>query len=149
MGCIEPGVARIAAPGFLSVDRLKRFAVCRRPAEDKNGNSPALPTGDEELSQSSPQAPKTLGHYPGREKIHEPALFRDTHLLVYTRDASGLIKQLLARSGLRHSGVNGARTGFQVLNESFVTVTRKLDPELSEEKAWADRDDLFAWEPVG
>ena len=60
-----------------------------------------------------------------------------------------LIKQPLARSGLRHSGVNGARTGFQVLNESFVTVTRKLDPELSEEKAWADRDDLFAWEPVG
>ena len=50
---------------------------------------------------------------------------------------------------MRHSGVDGARTGFQVLNEYFVTVTRKLDPELSEEEAWADRDDLFAWEPVG
>ena len=45
--------------------------------------------------------------------------------------------------------MDGARTGFQVLNEYFVTVTRKLDPGLSEEKAWDDLDDLFAWEPVG
>ena len=75
--------------------------------------------------------------------------FVDTNLLVYSRDASEPTKQPLAREWLaalwrNHCG----RTGFQVLNEYFVTVTRKLEPGLTEEEAWTDIEDLFAWEPV-
>ena len=75
--------------------------------------------------------------------------FVDTNLLVYARDASEPTKQPLAQEWLAALWRERCgRTGFQVLNEYFLTVTRKLDPGLSEEEAWSDLDDLFAWEPV-
>jgi len=40
------------------------------------------------------------------------------------------------------------RTSVQVLNEYYVTVTRKLEPGLTEEEAWADIDSLLAWHPL-
>ena len=39
------------------------------------------------------------------------------------------------------------RTGIQVLNEYYVTVTRKLDPGMAPENAWADVRALLAWDP--
>jgi len=75
--------------------------------------------------------------------------FVDTNVLVYSRDASEPDKQSRAHEWLtvlwrRRCG----RTSIQVLNEYYVTVTRKLEPGLSEEEAWKDVDDLFAWQPA-
>lgn len=39
------------------------------------------------------------------------------------------------------------RTSIQVLNEYYVTVTRKLDPGMAPDDAWADVHALLAWEP--
>ena len=75
--------------------------------------------------------------------------FVDTNVLVYARDASEPEKQSRAQHWLttlweRQCG----RTGIQVLNEYFVTTTRKLKPGLSEDEAWQDIEDLFAWKPM-
>ena len=40
------------------------------------------------------------------------------------------------------------RLSVQVLNEYFVTVTRKLSPGLSPEEAWDDIEALSAWNPL-
>ena len=75
--------------------------------------------------------------------------FVDTNLLVYARDASETEKQPLAQAWM--AVLWEARcgcTGIQVLSEYFVTTTRKLDPGLSEEDAWQEVEDLFAWNPV-
>ncbi len=75
--------------------------------------------------------------------------FVDTNLLVYARDASEPGKQPRALTWLEALWADRCgRTGYQVLSEYFVTVTRKLEPGLSEEEAWHDLEDLFAWEPV-
>ena len=75
--------------------------------------------------------------------------FVDTNVLVYSRDASEPDKQPRAHEWLtalwRH---RCGRTSIQVLNEYYVTVTRKLKPGLSEEEAWKDIDDLWAWQPA-
>ena len=75
--------------------------------------------------------------------------FADTNLLVYSRDASEPEKQPRAHTWIKAlwAGQCG-RTGYQVLSEYFVTVTRKLEPGLSEEEAWIDIKDLFTWDPV-
>ena len=75
--------------------------------------------------------------------------FVDTNVLVYARDSSEVEKQPLAHEWMRELWARRCgRTGVQVLNEYFVTVTQKLDPGLPEESAWADIEDLFVWEPV-
>lgn len=75
--------------------------------------------------------------------------FVDTNVLVYGRDASEPEKQPVARSWMEHLWTERAgRTGIQVLNEYFVTVTTRLRPGLPTADAWLDVTRLFAWNPV-
>ena len=77
------------------------------------------------------------------------SVFVDTNVLVYTRDLSVPPKQQRAyewMSALWASRLG--RTSVQVLNEYYVTVTRKLVPGLAAADARADVDDLRAWLPV-
>ena len=75
--------------------------------------------------------------------------FVDTNLLVYSRDASEPDKQPRAHAWLAALwNFRSGRCSVQVLNEYYVTVTQKLDPGLTEEEAWKDVQDLFAWRPA-
>jgi predicted nucleic acid-binding protein len=75
--------------------------------------------------------------------------FVDTNILVYYRDASEPDRQPRAREWFAALWRHGCgRTGIQVLNEYYLTVTRKLRPGLTEEEAWRDVEDLLAWQPV-
>lgn len=76
-------------------------------------------------------------------------VFVDTNVLVYARDAGEATKQPQARAWLEQ--LWRARTGrlsFQVLQEFYVIVTRKLDPGLTPTEARAEVRNLFAWRPV-
>jgi predicted nucleic acid-binding protein len=76
-------------------------------------------------------------------------VFVDTNILVYSRDSYEPGKQHIAREALKRlwERKNG-RISTQVLNEYFVTVTRKLTHKLSEPDAWEDVEDLESWNPV-
>ncbi len=77
------------------------------------------------------------------------SVFVDTNVLVYARDLSVLAKHKRAHewmSALWKSRLG--RTSVQVLNEYYVTVTRKLNPRLEPHEARADVGDLHAWAPV-
>lgn len=75
--------------------------------------------------------------------------FVDTNILVYFRDASEPAKQARAAALMKELWeTRRGRTGIQVLNEFYVTVTRKLTPGLSARQAWEDVRALMAWEPV-
>jgi predicted nucleic acid-binding protein len=74
--------------------------------------------------------------------------FVDANILVYARDPRYQQKQhiaaeLLERLWQQRSG----RTSMQVLNEYYVTVTRKFDPTIDVEDAWDDVLILMAWSP--
>ena len=76
-------------------------------------------------------------------------VFVDTNVLVYARDTSDPGKHRTAldwMTGLWESGTG--RLSIQVLQEYYVTVTRKLRPALSRIAARADVRDLLAWDPV-
>lgn len=77
------------------------------------------------------------------------AVFVDTNVLVYARDASEPAKQQRAADWV--SALWASRSGrisVQVLNEYYVTVTRKLVPGMPPVDARADVADLLAWRPV-
>ena len=76
------------------------------------------------------------------------AVFVDTNIFVYARDASEPVKRSVAIQWLEelwreHRG----RTSTQVLSEYYVTVTGKLRRRLDREVAWGHLRDLLAWEP--
>jgi len=74
--------------------------------------------------------------------------FIDTNILVYARDSTDPGKQ--ARAGEILSILWRNRTGrlsTQVLQEYYVTVTRKLKPGLPLAEAREDVRDLLAWNP--
>lgn len=76
-------------------------------------------------------------------------VFVDTNVFVYTRDTTERDKHQAARhwvEALWDSRLG--RTSFQVLNEYYVTVTRKLDRKMTPSKAYEDIQDLMAWNPV-
>ena len=76
-------------------------------------------------------------------------VFADTNLLVYARDASDPEKHATARAWMEHLWTSASgRLSVQVLQEYYVTVTRKLRPGLLREEARADVRDLAAWQPV-
>lgn len=76
------------------------------------------------------------------------AVFVDTNIFVYSRDASEPKKQSVAARWLEELWIEQrGRTALQVLNEFYVTVTRKLDPGMTPEDAWADVRALFSWDP--
>ena len=75
--------------------------------------------------------------------------FVDTNVLVYARDTSERDKQPAAWAWMRHLWESEAgRTSTQVLNEYYVTVTRKLSPGLDRAIARDDVADLQAWRPA-
>lgn len=76
------------------------------------------------------------------------AVFVDTNVLVYVRDAGEPVKQPAAASWIERLWMEqSGRTSIQVLNEFYVTVTRKLRPGMAPEDAWADVHALLAWDP--
>jgi predicted nucleic acid-binding protein len=76
-------------------------------------------------------------------------VFVDTNVLVYARDSLDPEKQATAAAWIEHlwTTVTG-RLSVQVLQEYYVTTTRKLDPGLPPEEARQDVRDLAAWRPV-
>ena len=76
-------------------------------------------------------------------------VFVDTNVLVYARDASERDKQRRASAWMAHLWRTGSgRLSVQVLQEYYVTVTRKLQPGLPKKDARADVQDLLAWKPL-
>lgn len=74
--------------------------------------------------------------------------FVDTNVLVYARDTSEPGKQPAAQAWMEHLwNSETGRTSTQVLNEYYVTVTRKLSPGLDRAAARNDIRDLQAWRP--
>ena len=77
------------------------------------------------------------------------AVFVDTNVLVYTRDASEPATQRRANSWmLAHWESRSGHVSVQVLNEYYITVTRKLSPAMPDTDARADVRDLQAWNPI-
>lgn len=75
--------------------------------------------------------------------------FVDTNVLVYSRDLSEPEKQRQALAWMNHLwSTRSGHTGFQVLQEFYVTVTQKLLPGLDQETARADVRSLLAWRPT-
>lgn len=75
-------------------------------------------------------------------------VFVDTNVLVYARDTAHPDKQSMAMRWLeRLWREQNGRTSHQVLNEYYVTVTRKLKPGMRAEDAWDDIETLLAWDP--
>jgi predicted nucleic acid-binding protein len=68
------------------------------------------------------------------------SVFVDTNVLVYARDASDPEKQAIAAAWIEHLWASAdGRLSVQVLQEYYVTTTRKLDPGLPAEEARQDR----------
>lgn len=75
-------------------------------------------------------------------------VFVDTNVLVYGRDASEPTKGPAARTWMDWLWrTRSGRVSVQVLNEYYVTLTRKLKPGLPLALARADIVDLWAWRP--
>ena len=75
--------------------------------------------------------------------------FVDTNLLVYARDAADPTKQQRAHRWIEYLWrEREGRLSFQVLQEYYVTVTRKLTPGLPTEEARDDVRALQAWNPL-
>ena len=77
------------------------------------------------------------------------SVFVDTNVLVYAHDSRDLVKQRQARAWINHlwSSRDG-RVNAQVLNEYYVTVTRRLRPGLTPAEARSDIEHLTAWNPL-
>lgn len=77
------------------------------------------------------------------------SVFVDTNVLVYARDTAAVDKQASAQHWMDRLWQTGSgRLSTQVLNEYYVTVTRKLDPGMATDDARADVRDLLAWRPL-
>jgi len=76
-------------------------------------------------------------------------MFVDTNVLVYARDARDEAKQQAAREWMRLLWRSRAgRVSTQVLQEFYVTATRKLDSQLGPAVARADVETLTGWNPL-
>lgn len=75
-------------------------------------------------------------------------VFVDTNVLIYARDASAGPKQSRALEWVDHLWrAQTGRLSFQVLQEYYVSVTRKLKPGLSQAEARQEIRDLLTWRP--
>lgn len=78
-----------------------------------------------------------------------PPVFVDSNVFVYRRDRSEPEKQPRARAWLEGLWTSRrGRVSAQVLEEFYVTVTRKLEPGLPAPEARSDVRALGAWNPV-
>jgi predicted nucleic acid-binding protein len=76
-------------------------------------------------------------------------VFVDTNILLYARDAGQRAKQRVAYAWIaalwrRRTG----RLSFQVLQEFYITATKKLKPGLAVGQARRDVRNLMVWNPV-
>ncbi len=73
----------------------------------------------------------------------------DTNVLVYWQHDSDPVKQSRAENWIAYLGHHrAARISFQVLQELYSTLTRKVKPAFDAEKARAIVRDLAPWQPV-
>jgi len=78
-----------------------------------------------------------------------PRIFVDTNVLVYLRDSTDPDKQSRAAEWMGHLWESGSGSlSLQVLQEYYVTVTRKLEPGMAEEEAREDVAALRSWSPL-
>ena len=76
-------------------------------------------------------------------------VFVDTNVLVYRQDGSDPAKQFRADDWIAHLvRRRAARISFQVLQELYATLTRKLKPAFDAEEARGIVRDLAVWQPV-
>lgn len=76
-------------------------------------------------------------------------MFVDTNVLVYARDSAEPTKQRVAARWMAELWASRlGRLSSQVLQEYYVTATRKLDPPRDRASAQADVLALQAWAPV-
>ena len=76
-------------------------------------------------------------------------VFVDTNVIVYRHDASDSAKQLQADRWLRHLARNrSGKLSYQVMQELYSTLTRKLRPAFDVREAQDIVRDLMAWQPV-
>jgi predicted nucleic acid-binding protein len=76
-------------------------------------------------------------------------VFVDTNVLVYARDTADAARHARASEWIAYLWERGeGRLSMQVLQEYYVTTTRKLHPGLEPEDARADVVDLAVWSPV-
>jgi predicted nucleic acid-binding protein len=76
-------------------------------------------------------------------------VFVDTNVLVYARDLRDRGKYQRATDWMTWLWSSGeGRIGTQVLQEYYVTVTRKLQPSMRGSEAADDVRDLWTWAPV-
>jgi predicted nucleic acid-binding protein len=76
-------------------------------------------------------------------------VFVDTNVLVYVRDATDPSKQARAAEWMAWLWASRqGRLSLQVLQEYYVTVTRKLRPGMDPEDARDDVSALRAWRPL-
>lgn len=76
------------------------------------------------------------------------AVFVDTNVLVYARDARDPSKQARAAAWLDllwHD--ESGHISVQVLSEYYVTLTRRLEPRVAPTDAWDEVTELLAWRP--
>ena len=77
------------------------------------------------------------------------SIFVDTNVLVYVRDRTEEDKQRRAAEWVGEIWESGlGRLSYQVLQEYYVTLTKKLDPPRSVEDVREDVSALQAWRPV-
>lgn len=76
-------------------------------------------------------------------------VFVDTNVLVYRHDASDPVKQSRAHDWLMFLAHHrSGRLSFQVLQEFYVTLTRKLKPGFDDQEAREIVRELASWQPV-
>ncbi|MEO8064299.1 MAG: PIN domain-containing protein [Pseudomonadota bacterium] len=75
-------------------------------------------------------------------------VFVDTNVLVYARDPRDPGKRALANEWIRLLwNDERGRTSYQVLNEYYDVVTRKLKTPIKRDDAWDDLQFYLAWNP--
>lgn len=76
-------------------------------------------------------------------------VFVDTNVLVYALDAGAGIKHDCARAWVLSLWESRrGRISTQVLQELYVTLTRKLSPGMTRDAAQVEARALFAWAPI-
>ena len=77
------------------------------------------------------------------------AVFVDSNVFVYTWQANEPVKQPLCQQWLERLWRDRlGRTSVQVIGETYVTLTRKIDPALAAAEGWEYVSKLFAWNPL-
>lgn len=76
-------------------------------------------------------------------------IFVDTNILVYALDAGAGQKRVQAREWMAMAWQSGrGRLSVQVLEEFYVTLTRKLRPGLPPDRAREEVRALLPWQPI-